>query len=426
MIAKKLKTPIKIRKLQRALYTASKEDPQRTFYSLYDKIYRKDILTEAYERVRSNGGGSGVDDMSWESIDKDLILKEIHGELKNRKYKPEKLRRIYIPKKDKTMRPLSIPTIKDRIVQTALQIVIEPIFEAGFYEHSYGFRPQRNAHQMVNAACRALNSKYTICIDADIKQIFDNVNHQFLIKSISRKIKDGKILKLIKSFLVTPIKDENKVTVPTKGCAQGGPISPLLANIYLTALDYYMYKNTRMKNCIFFRYCDDILLLCREGHDKEGAKKLKEGLKWLKLEINFAKSKKVDMSHPSKRVTILGFDIIRYKSGVLATLPSQTAIQKIKDKVKTIVRKNNPNPIKIILQEVTRATRGWCNYFSLSSYSNPFKKIGLFTMLRIRKLLLRRSKYRTWKRNKYNFKWINKTFNFEDAYILWIKARKLV
>ena len=241
-----LETPENIRELQRKLYRKAKQEKEYRFYLLYDKVYRMDILSQAYKLIRANKGVPGIDGVTFESIEEmeggeQRYLASIADELKNKIYKAMPVRRVYIPKADGSKRPLGIPTVKDRVVQMAVKIVIEPIFEADFQENSYGFRPKRDAHQAMNDVSLQLRSGKTQVIDADISKYFDTIPHDKLLNLVAKRIVDKNILKLIKMWLKAPVVEEDngkkKYKGNDKGMPQGGVISPLLANIYLDVLD---------------------------------------------------------------------------------------------------------------------------------------------------------------------------------------------
>jgi retron-type reverse transcriptase len=260
-----LETPNKIRDLQRALYMRAKKEPKFRFYALYDKVYRVDVLEHAYRLARANGGAPGPDGVTFEQIEQigpTGMLEELHDALKTKTYRPGPVRRVYIPKLSGGERPLGIPNIRDRVVQTAAKLVLEPIFEADFDPDSYGFRPKRDAHQALDAIQEALDQGMYWIIDADLASYFDTIPHDRLMKAVAERVVDGAMLALVKMFLEAPIVDERDGGGPrrnSRGTPQGGVVSPLLANIYLNLLD----RNFRRREALdpmqarLVRYADD-------------------------------------------------------------------------------------------------------------------------------------------------------------------------
>jgi group II intron reverse transcriptase/maturase len=250
----------KVRELQRKLWIAAKSSHNRRFHTLYDKIYRKDFLWEAWSRVRANGGAPGLDGKTIQAIEEhgvEQFLEEIQKDLKAGEYWPPPVRRQYIPKPDGKKRPLGIPTVRDRVVQTAVKLVIEPIFEAEFEECSYGFRPGRSAQGALDAIRKAGNVGYDWVVDADIEKYFDSIDHELLMDAVRQRISDRKMLKLIERWLKAGVMENGVVTEPERGTPQGGVVSPLLSNIYLGELDRRWRSLPETQGTILIRYADD-------------------------------------------------------------------------------------------------------------------------------------------------------------------------
>jgi group II intron reverse transcriptase/maturase len=270
-------TPKKLQELQRALYQRAKQQPRFRFYALYDKVYRKDVLEHAYLLAKANGGAPGPDGKTFEEIEgggRAELLAQLHEELKTKKYKPGAVRRVYIPKSNGKERPLGIPNIRDRVVQTAAKLVIEPIFEADFEDSSFGFRPKRSAHQALTAIEEALKDGMNWVLDADIAAYFDMIPHDRLMKTLAERIVDGAMLALLKSFLTAPVIDQRDGGGPRRndrGTPQGGVISPLLANVYLHLVDRNFRRKTE-KGVLcgrLIRYADDFVVLTPHPPDRE-------------------------------------------------------------------------------------------------------------------------------------------------------------
>lgn len=274
-----LGTPTKLRELQRKLYERAKKDPRFRFYALYDKVYRSDVLEHAYRLARANAGAPGPDGQTFEDIEQTGIVELLEGlseELRTKKYRPGPVRRVYIPKANGGERPLGIPNVRDRVVQTAAKLILEPIFEADFEEDSYGFRPGRDAHQALATIREALRSGMGWIIDADVESYFDSIPHDRLMKAVAERVVDGAMLALVKAFLAAPVIDERDGGGPRKsrqGTPQGGVISPLLANIYLHLVDRNFRRRVQAGDLEgrLIRYADDFVLLSPRRPLKERA-----------------------------------------------------------------------------------------------------------------------------------------------------------
>jgi RNA-directed DNA polymerase len=401
VIAVRLQTPEKIRDLQRKLYLKAKSEPKFRFYLLQDKVWREDILEHAYRLVRANGGAPGIDGVSFQSIEtgegEAKFLSKLQQELQEKTYRMQPVRRVFIPKADGTNRPLGIPTIRDRVAQMAVKIVIEPIFEADFEDCSYGFRPKKDAHQAVGAIREALSRDHPYVLDADLQQYFDTIVHDKLMKLIAGRISDRHVLNWIKQWLSAPVVEEDEAgkrrTKPTqRGTPQGGVISPLLANIYLHLFDrvFLSYCRAMGLKAHLVRYADDFVVLMRGGV-KATEQKVKQILARMELKLNEEKSRVVDAREGS--FDFLGFTFSRRrnpKTQRVITLvePSRKSEERFRDEVRNITsRKSHCVSQQEMLERVNRYVRGWINYFHLHNSTRVFVRQRFFLEQRMRKYL---------------------------------------
>jgi len=396
-----LETPENIRELQRKLYRKAKQEKEYRFYLLYDKVYRMDILSHAYKLIRANKGVPGIDGITFESIEEmeggeQRYLASIVDELKNKIYKAMPVRRVYIPKADGSKRPLGIPTVKDKVVQMAVKIVIEPIFEADFQENSYGFRPKRDAHQAMNDVSLQLRSGRTQVIDADISKYFDTIPHDKLLNLVAKRIVDKNILKLIKMWLNAPVVEEDngkkKYKGNDKGTPQGGVISPLLANIYLDVLDriWKLKKVQERLGARLIRYADDFVVLC-ENNTERVLRGIRAVLNSLELKLNEEKTKVAEVRQQD--ITFLGFSIgvkksIRTGNEFPLIRPSKEALKHIKAEIKSLTdRTNLALPTEVVIRKLNEVVRGWVGYFRYGSCSRDMAKLKRYLEERVQTYL---------------------------------------
>jgi group II intron reverse transcriptase/maturase len=410
-IATMLTTPETIRTLQRKLYRKAKQEPACRFHALYDKVYRADILSHAYALVRANKGSAGIDGVTFAAIEEQegvtAFIAELEEALRNKTYKPDPVKRVMIPKSDGSQRPLGIPTIRDRVAQMALKLVIEPIFEADFCETSYGFRPKKSAHAAVDDVAHALHTGYTEVIDADLSKYFDTIPHSNLMATVAERICDGAILHLIQMWFKAPImemdKDGTKRNIGggkgnRKGTPQGGVISPLLSNLYLHILDRIWERNNLQQRlgAHIVRYADDIVILCRRGKSGQAMTVLRQILERLKLTLNETKTKIVN-AHKGK-FDFLGFTIWMGKSRKSGKLyphvqPSKKSLQAIKDRVTALTkRERTVKPFEWIVKEVNATVRGWVGYFHFKNCSSVLAKLKWHVEERLQTHLRKRHK----------------------------------
>ena len=422
-----LTTPDNIRTLQRKLYRKAKQEPACRFHALYDKVYRADILSHAYNLVRANKGSAGIDGVTFEEIKEgkgvSAFLGELAKALKSKTYKPDPVKRVMIPKGRGAFRPLGIPTIRDRVAQMAAKLVIEPIFEADFCCSSYGFRPARSAHDAVDDVAHTLNRGYTEVIDADLSKYFDTIPHAKLMAMVAERISDGSMLHLIKMWLKAPVMEEDKDGTKRhigggkgnrKGTPQGGVISPLLSNLYLHLVDRIWERRQleRQLGARIVRYADDIVILCRKGTERPMAV-LQELLGKMDLLLNETKTRVVDARQ--EMFSFLGFEIGIWKSrgtgkSYAHVQPSKKSLQAIKSRITEMTgRKRTPLPLDYLVREVNGTVRGWVGYFHYRNCSQRMLHVRthmeerLWTHLRKRyKIRNRKSGYvRTTRRDLY-------------------------
>jgi len=369
-------------KYQRGIYQKAKQEKDFRFYRLYDKIYLPYFLREAWKHVKSNGGAAGIDKMEIADIEKqgeERFLKEIEAELKNKTYRPQGVRRVWIEKANGKKRPLGIPTVKDRVVQQSCKMVIEPIFEADFSENSFGFRPNKSAQEAIKAIKTNVTAGRTDIYDADLSSYFDTIPHDKLMKALEERISDHNVLRIIKSWLKAPIHENGKISggKSTKtGTPQGGVISPLLANIYLNLLD----RNVERQGSIFdkagikiVRYADDFVLMGKEITEEAKAK-IKQILEKLGLTINEDKTRHLKATNKGG-FDFIGFNIrydkSQYNKGqkYWNIHPSKQSEKKFRAKIKEFLSTKLARPIQEVIKGLNEKIQGHYNYYFISKVS---------------------------------------------------------
>ncbi len=399
-----------VREFQRKLYLAAKERPERGFGVPYDKVCRYDVLMEAWKRVSANNGSPGIDNVSIKYIREEYgiekFAEELQEELKNERYNPAEIRRVYIPKDNGEKRPPGIPTVKDRVAQMAVKLMIEPLFEADFLEVSYGFRPKRSNHQAVEKVHR-LSNRLKWVVDVDLKSDFDTIPHVKLMECATKRLRDPKILSLIHKWLKAGILESGEVTEPESGTPQGGVLSPLLSNIYLHEFD----RKWKRWQGQLIRYADDMIVLCKTKEEAERALcEVGRIIEGLGLKLNMEKT---EIRHASDGFDFLGFTFRegyskRLKRKVMVKYPKKKSLCKVKTKLKELLKKM---PLGKTLDDAVKACnpviRGWMNYFRIgNSYKAALEVSGeACSQLRI---FWRRKKQS--KRSYGNVKWRNKFF----------------
>ena len=379
--AMEITTPVKVQQLQRTLYRKAKENGRWRAWSLYGDLCRRDVLEAALRAVVRNAGAAGVDGVTTEQVKAApaAILDELQTQLRTRSYRPSPVLRVWIPKDDGKQRPLGIPTVKDRIVQMALLILLQPIFEADFHEDSYGYRPGKSAHQALETIRAALwHGKHEV-IDADLSGYFDTIPHAGLLRLVARRVSDGSILALVKAFLKAPIVEEKsgrKTIQPNeRGTPQGGVISPLLANLYLNSLDHGVNDQPELEAKLV-RYADDFVLLCRPGDGAALYQRLKGYLQRKGLKLNEAKTRVLDVRRESFR--FLGFEVGWRQSRTTGkpyphVEPSKKARQKLRDAVRRELNHwTTGRSCKEAIGSVNRVVRGWSQYFHYGHCTQTF------------------------------------------------------
>jgi len=399
-----LTTPESVWELQKALHAKAKGELGYRFYSLYDKIRRNDVLMHAWRCCRSNGGAAGVDGQSFEQIEAQGVerwLGELAEELQKKTYKPQAVRRVWIPKADGKQRPLGVPTIKDRVAQMAAVIVLEPIFETDLAQEQYGYRPGRGAHDAVREIHGLLNRGYREVVDCDLSGYFDTIPHHELMKSVARRVSDGALLALIKAWLEMAVEEDDgkggkrRTTVARdsgRGTPQGAPISPLLSNLYMRrfVLGWKQRGHEARLKARIVVYADDFVILCR-GTATRAMEEMRKIMTALKLTVNEKKTRIARV--PEESIDFLGYTIGRCYSkrtgrSYIGTRPSVKGVKAICAEISEMTRKGTyRKPEAALVGEINRKLRGWGNYFCLGAVSQTYRVVDNHTRHRLRQWL---------------------------------------
>ena len=405
-----LQTPLSVQKLQSALHAKAKEEPGYRFYLLYDKVYRADVLDHAYRCCRANKGAAGMDGQRFEDIEAYGVegwLGELAQRLRDRTYEPRAVKRVWIAKPNSDQkRPLGIPTITDRVVQTAMLLVLDPIFDADLAPEQYAYRSDRGAHDAVRAVHRLLNTGHTQVIDADLSGYFDSIPHAGLMRCVARRVVDRHILGLIKAWLVVPVEDDGGKGHPTRsrvnrdnkrGTPQGAPISPLLSNLYMRrCVEGWRQLGFQQRwSAEIVNYADDFVILCKRGADDASA-----AMRWimgqLKLTVNEDKTHLCRV--PQERFDFLGYTFGRCYSrktgrAYLGTRPSKKSIKRMVTNISTVTdRRTGLLDAEVIVERLNRTLTGWANYYCLGPVSPAYHLLDIHARQRLRRWLCKKHK----------------------------------
>jgi group II intron reverse transcriptase/maturase len=395
-------TPEKVRELQIALYRKAKAEPRWRFWSLYGEVMRFEVLDTALRAVTGNDGVAGVDGESLDMVNattegREQWLRTLQRELQAKTYRPQAVLRVWLEKPDGGQRPLGIPTVKDRVVQMAVYLVLMPIFEADFHPHSYGFRPQRNAHQALRAIDQAVWKGRVEILDADLSKYFDTIPHRNLMRLVAKRVSDGSVLRLVKSWLRAPVVERDKQgrqrVLPNRcGTPQGGVLSPLLANVYLDRLDHEVNERVAGQP-VLVRYADDFVICCRPGQGAEMKARLQKWLGKRGLQLNEKKTRLVNIRQEGIR--FLGFSLTprtsRRGRRYLHIEPHPKSRQELRDRLGEILHHGSLwRPVADVVKEVNQVLRGWAGYFQWGHSSRVCSQMLSYSRNRLRRWLWRK------------------------------------
>ncbi|MHB8419066.1 MAG: group II intron reverse transcriptase/maturase [Myxococcales bacterium] len=386
----------KVRQLQRKLYVAAKQQKGRRFHALFDRIYRSDVLFEAWKRVKRNKGAAGVDGLTLEAVEQygvEKLLSELQGELQAGKYRAPPVLRRYIPKADGKQRPLGVPTVKDRIAQMAAKLVLEPIFEADFLSSSFGFRPRIGTLQALGTIRETVNAGWRHVLDADIRDYFGSIDQVLLLERVSKRVCDRRVLKLLHGWLQAGVMEEGTYSETVSGTPQGGVISPLLSNIYLHFFDSVWQRQCASVGKLV-RYADDFVVLCTSHEGAEEAeRRVRIIFERLKLTLHPEKTRRVDLTEGKEGFDFLGCHLHMRMSGklweerrirryYLQRWPSKRSMTRARMRVKELTnsRRNGVKDVDVLIRDLNPVLRGWGNYFRTGNAARKFLSLDKYVV----------------------------------------------